>query len=120
MKYGSVFRKSFHGFLGVLYLSLSFYAISCAFHHDLLTHPAGEDIHHAHGHETDSSSKPSLDNTLLCKFARKLAGSVVLVSAPQASWLGVSSQEMVLSGFSAPAPVFGDHSGRAPPISILI
>jgi len=114
-----LFRKTFHGLLSVLYLSLSLYAVTCSFHHDLLTDLHSQhhdDSHHPHEAGGKSSQDSSSDNGLFCKFVQKISGSAVLASVHAVSWLAVSTPEPFFSTLFVPGPVSATHSGRAPPI----
>ncbi len=103
MTLGTAVRKAGYTLLGFLYLSLSLYAISCAFHHDLL-----QPERHAHSHAQDGKTgeTPSGED-LYCKLVQKISGS----AAPLQAALSPARDE-VFHPFSDYYPILSDSISR--------
>src|SRR3990170_7730568 len=107
MRHIYLFRKFFSVTISVLYLSLSLFSISCAYHcafkDDLPpshqyseTHQSAEHTSHDHNHNSSDNHPDDSDHSkvLFCKFVHKVGSSAITVSQMVIAGLGFSLQEV--------------------------
>jgi hypothetical protein len=114
MRRWQIFQKAFHGLLSVLYLSLSFYVISCAFHHD----PVQPYVHsHDHPGEGNGQPKgPDAGEGLFCKFMQNTSAAAVVSSHAAATTFHALPHETTWEVPIASKTVEGVYLSRGPPV----
>lgn len=111
-----LFQRACYGIVGILYLSLSFYSLSCVFHHDIFPSSLNADDHH-HGENHSEQRKSVLGDDLCCKLVQKIDTSVIAVSKITTSCLNFTTYE-VIDHYSSPVYLFTykTNLSRGPPV----
>ena len=128
MRHIYLFRKATSVTICILYLSLSLFSISCAYHcafkDDLPpshqyseTHQSAEHTSHDHNHNSsDNHQDDSGHNKILfCKFVHKAGSSVIAVSQIVIASLGFSLHEAPFNIAVVYQRIDTIHLSRAPP-----
>lgn len=112
-------KNTLHALLGAAYLFLSFYTISCAFHHDLGPRTGGH-IHNAHGGHTQTpENNPDSGVHLACRLVQKIGGAALAPDQVTLDPLNLVSQIVpdVLLSFPRLTPSASFARGPPPPIA---
>src|SRR3972149_8336997 len=107
MRQRYMFHKVLSVTICVLYLSLSLFSISCAYHcafndelppshQDSATHHSTEHTSHDHQHNSSDNHQDDSDHSkvLFCKFVHKVGSSAITVSQMVIAGVGFSLQEV--------------------------
>ena len=123
-----MFHKFFSVTISILYLSLSLFSISCAYHcafkdelppshqHSETHHPT-EHTSHDHHHNSSDNQQNDSDHSkvLFCKFVHKVGSSVITVSQIVIASLGFYLHETPLNIAVVNEQIDIIHLSRGPP-----
>ena len=128
MRHMYLFRKATSVTISILYLSLSLFSISCAYHcafkDDLPpshqyseTHQSAEHTSQDHNHNSSDNHEGNSDHSkvLFCKFVHKVGSSVITVSQIVIASLGFYLHETPLNIAVVNEQIDIIHLSRGPP-----